>query len=335
MGVSRQHYYDMKERFSLNGYEGLKDKPRKIPDMPNKAPLQREKTVIDYSLEHPTFGKDRVSIQLRFDGLFISPTGVEKIWRRHGLENRFKRLLRLEALSFENGLILSEEQIQALMENANRVPAEHVFSSHPGYLLCQDTFEVGCLKGVGRVYMQSVIDTYGSFGFGKLYTSKLPTTCADILVDKVIPFYQSLGIPIRRILTDNGGEFCGRPMEHDYELILQIFDIQHRRIRAGVPQTNGFVERFNRTCLEEFFCVAFRKKWYHSVEELQADLDTYLWHYNFQRHHQGYRVKNKRPIDVLLDSSVYPKLLTEDHGKKEMGFINRQEEVEVSTQLEA
>lgn len=312
MGVSRQHYYDIKKRFEQQGFEGLKEKTRPYPNMPNKASNELEKAILNYSKEHPTYGKDRIAMQIRLKGIFISATGVERIWRRHNLENRLKRLLWIERLHREEGLDLSPEQIQVLLEHVNKVPVEHVFSKYPGYLLCQDTFEVGHLKGVGKVYMQAVIDTYGSFAFAKLYTSKLPITCSDILVSKVIPFYRSFNLSIQRVLTDNGGEYCGKGLNHDYELTLRIFNIEHRRIRPGMPQTNGFIERFNRTILEEFFCVAFRKKWYHSIEELQKDLDTYLWHYNFQRPHQGYRLKGKRPIEVMLDSSEYPKRLAYD-----------------------
>ena len=312
MGVSRQHYYDIKRRFEQQGIDGLKEKPRRYPDMPNKASKELENTVLEYTKKHPTYGKDRVAMQLRLKGIFISATGVEKIWRRHKLENRYKRLMWLEKLHREEGFKLSAEQIQAFLEHVNKVPVEHIFSKYPGYLLCQDTFEVGYLKGVGKIYMQAVVDSYGSFGFAKLYTSKLPITCADILVSRVVPFYRDLNIPIQRILTDNGGEYCGKGLNHDYKLILKIFGIEHKRIRVGMPQSNGFIERFNRTLLEEFFCVAFRKKWYYSLEELQRDLDTYLWHYNFQRPHQGYRLKGRRPIEVLLNDAEYPKRLTYD-----------------------
>jgi transposase InsO family protein len=312
MGVSRQHYYDIRKRFEQQGEGGLKDKPRPYPNMPNKSSQDLEKLVLDYSMKHPTYGKDRVAMQLRFDGVIVGATRIERIWRRNKLDNRFKRLIWIERLHREQGMVLSPEQIQGLLQYINEVPAEHVFSKYPGYLLCQDTFEVGHLKGVGKVYMQAVIDTYGSFGFAKLYTSKLPITCSDILVSRVLPFYKSFSINIQRIMTDNGGEFCGKGLNHDYELTLSIFNIDHRRIKPGMPQTNGFVERFNRTVLEEFFCVAFRKKWYSSVEELQKDLDIYLQHYNFERAHQGYRLKGKRPIDVMLDHSNYQERLTYD-----------------------
>jgi len=328
MGVSRQHYYDIKERFEQAGVSGLHEKKRKFPRMPNQTPQDIEERIIEYSLKHPTYGKGRVVIQIRLDGVITSASAIERIWERNNLQTRFKRLLKLEELHRQQGMILSDEQIQALLENIQVVPSEHVFSRYPGYLLCQDTFEVGCIKGVGKIYMQAVVDTYGSFGFAKLYTSKMPTTAADIMIDRVIPFYRAFDIPIRRMLTDNGGEFCGKGFKHDYELVLQIFGIEHKRIRVGMPQTNGFVERFNRTVLEEFFCVAFRKKWYTTLEELQQDLDTYLWHYNFQRPHLGYKLKGKRPIEVLLDKTTCPKRLTYDR-------IDTPIHEEVSTHLEA
>jgi len=328
MGVSRQHYYDIKARFEQAGVEGLHDKARQLPRMPNQTPQDIEERIVEYSLKHPTYGKDRLPLQLRFEGIITTASTIERIWKRYHLENRFKRLLKLEELQRKQGMVLSDEQIQALLEHIGKAPIEHVFSRYPGYLLCQDTFEVGYIKGVGKIYMQAVIDTYGSFGFAKLYTSKMPTTAADILIDRVIPFYRGFDIPIRRILTDNGGEFCGKEFKHDYELVLQIFGIEHSRIRVGMPQTNGFVERFNRTLLEEFFCVAFRKKWYISLEELQTDLDTYMWHYNFQRPHLGYRLNGKRPIEVLLDRTTYPKRLTYDK-------IDAPTNVEVSTDLRA
>ena len=327
MGVSRQHYYDIKERFEQAGVEGLHEKERKLPRMPNQTPQDTEERIVEYSLKHPTYGKDRMPLQLRFEGIIISASAIERIWKRYHLENRFKRLLRLEELHKQQGMVLSDEQIQALLEHVGKAPIEHVFSRYPGYLLCQDTFEVGYIKGVGKIYMQAVVDTYGSFGFAKLYTSKMPTTAADILIDRVLPFYMAFDIPIRRMLTDNGGEFCGKGFKHDYELMLQIFGIEHSRIRVGMPQTNGFVERFNRTVLEEFFCVAFRKKWYYSLDELQQDLDTFMWHYNFQRPHSGYRLNGKRPIEVLLDKTTCPKRLTYDK-------IDTPTNVEVPTHLQ-
>ncbi len=154
--------------------------------------------------------------------------------------------------------------------------------SRKGYLLSQDTFMVGTIKGVGRIYLQAVIDTYGSFAFGKLYASKLPETATDVLYDRVLPFYESQGLAVENILTDNGREYCGRPMIHPYQISLELNDIAHRRMKVARPRTNGFVERFNRTVLDEFFRETFHDKFYTSVEELQEDFDRCI-HFTITR----------------------------------------------------
>ena len=134
---------------------------------------------------------------------------------------------------------------------------------------------VGTLKGVGRVYQQTVIDTYAKVAFAKLYDRKTPITAAEILNDRVVPFFDEHGIRLSRVLTDRGTEFCGS-QSHEYELYLAVEDIDHSRTKTKSPQTNGICERFHRTVLDEFYRIAFRKKIYHTIDELQADLDAWL-----------------------------------------------------------
>ncbi len=163
---------------------------------------------------------------------------------------------------------------------------------------------MGTIKGVGRIYMQSVIDTNCSLAFGKLYLSKLPMTAVDVLNDRVLPFYEEHGVDLEHLLTDNGREYCGRPLHHPFELFLTISHIEHRRTQVGSPQTNGFCERFHRTVKEEFFSVAFRKTLYTSIDQLQADLDAYLDFYNCERAHRGYRTQGRTPYQAFLDGEA-------------------------------
>jgi transposase InsO family protein len=224
---------------------------------------------------------------------------VRNIWIREGLESRYKRILRLEEELHGKGIELTEEQIK-LIEKANPCFRERkVESPYPGYLLSQDTFMVGTVKGVGRIYLQAVVDTYSSYAFGKLYTSKHPITAVDIVNDRVLPFYKKHGITVEHILTDNGREYCGRAMIHPYQIFMEFNDIRHRRTRVATPRTNGFVERFNRTVLDEFFSETFRKKLYVSVDELQADLDRRLEYYNNERPHRGCRNMGRRPVETI------------------------------------
>src|SRR5438094_906760 len=171
-----------------------------------------------------------------------------------------------------------------------------------GYCGAQDTFYVGNLKGVGRVYQQTFIDTYAKVGFAKLYDRKTPITAAELLNDRVIPFFESHGVKLLRTLTDRGTEYCGNPERHEYELYLAVEDIDHSRTKTKSPQTNGICERFHKTVLNEFYRVAFRKKIYRSIAELQEDLDAWVREYNEARPHQGRWCFGKTPLQTFLDA---------------------------------
>ena len=139
-------------------------------------------------------------------------------------------------------LILTESQLAALEKAKADKEAHGEFDSAcPGYCGAQDTFYVGTLKGVGRIYQQTFVDTYAKVGFTKLYDVKTAITAADLLNDRVLPFYEEHGIPLCRVLTDRGSEYCGNPERHEYELYLAIEDIDHSRTKTKSPQTNGIL----------------------------------------------------------------------------------------------
>jgi transposase InsO family protein len=197
--------------------------------------------------------------------------------------------------------VYTEEQLRVL--EAGRREREHepdeIETHHPGYLLAQDIFYVGYIKGVGRIYQQTVIDTYSSVVFAKLYTSKVPVTAADVLNDRVPPFFQDGCVDVLRIMTDRGTEYCGRLDKHPYQLYLQLYEIEHTKTKARNPQTNGICERFHKTILDEFYRVVFRKKIFHNTDELQTDLDMWLEFYNQKRTHQGKRCQGKTPMQTF------------------------------------
>ncbi|BDM63673.1 integrase [Shewanella sp. NFH-SH190041] len=261
-----------------------------------------EKAVTDYAIEYPAHGQTRTSNELRKKGIFVSASGVRSIWLRHGLENFKKRLRALEAKVEAEGIILSDEQVSALEKKKldDEVCGE-IETHHPGYLGSQDTFYVGCLKGVGRIYQQTFVDTYSKVAFAKLYTTKTPITSADLLNDRVLPFFVEQSLPMLRILTDRGTEYCGKVEQHDYQLYLAINDIDHTKTKARHPQTNGICERFHKTILNEFYQVTFRKNLYDSLEALQKDLDEWLMYYNNERTHQGKMCCGRTPMDTLID----------------------------------
>ena len=305
MGYSRSQFYEIKRAFQTGGLEALLDKPPVPGSTPHKVPEETEKKVIEISIEHPAWGQQRIADELMLRGTVISHGTVRNIWLRHNLENRYKRLLELEKRTAVKNFKLSEEQVR-LLERLNPEFAErHVESLYPGYLLCQDTFYVGTLKGVGRLYMQAAVDTFCSYAFAKLYTAKIAITAADLLNERVLPFYEAEGLAVEAMLTDRGTEFKGGIENHPYELFLALNDISHRLTKVGSPRTNGFVERFHRTVLDEFFREAFRKKFYASVDELQTDLDAWVHHYNHQRPHRGYRNQGRKPYETFTLNYLY------------------------------
>lgn len=224
-------------------------------------------------IEKPGFGQLRVSDELKKRGSFISPAGVRCVWQRHYLETFKKRLKALEAKMAQESLVLTEDQLQALNKAKNDKQAHgEIETEHPGYLGAQDTFHVGSLKGVGRIYQQTFIDTYSKVAMVKLYDRKNAFVATDMLNDKVAPFFEEHGIPLLRILTDRGSEHCGNREHHEYQLYLAVENIDHSRTKAKSPQSNGICERFQKTMLNEFYQVAFRKKLYHILKNCRKML---------------------------------------------------------------
>jgi transposase InsO family protein len=303
MGYHRDTFYEVRRAFQVGGVAALVEEKRgpRNPH-PNRVAPEVEERILQYALECPTHGAERVANELRLMTINVSPTGVRGVWLRHDLETRTKRLLRLEREAQQQTFVLSERQIALLERHSADFRCRHVEASRPGELLNQDTFYWGTLKGVGKVYVQVVIDVFCSLAFAKLYTSKMPITATELLYDRVLPFYQTLGIEVGAVLTDNGREFCGRPEQHPYELLLAMEGIEHRTTKVRSPRTNGFVERMNRTLLDECFRVGGRSTWYESVEQLQADLDHYLERYNLRRSHQGYRLAGRTPAQATADA---------------------------------
>jgi len=303
MGYSRDTFYRVKKAYEEGSIEALKERSRRKPNIKNRVSEEVERAVVEFALEEPAFGQKRASDTLRQRGVFISAAGVRCVWLRHGLETFSKRLKRLEEHVATTGEVLTESQLRA-MEKAKeeKIAQGEIETEHVGYLGAQDTFYVGVLKGVGRVYQQTFINTYSAVGFAKLYTTKQPINAADLLNDRVLPFFEERGLQVLRILTDRGTEFCGRADKHDYQLYLALNDIDHTKTKAKSPQTNGICERFHKTILDEFYRVAFRKKIYRGIEELQEDLDHWMDRYNNERVHQGKRCQGRTPMETFREN---------------------------------
>jgi len=303
IGYSRDSFYRFKELYEEQGEEGLRELSRRKPNPKNRVDPAIEEAVLVIALENPALGQLRVSNTLKQDGIFVSPGGVRSIWLRHGLETFRKRLRALEEKAASENLVLTEAQLQA-MEKAQEQREAHgeIETEHPGYLGAQDTYYVGTIKGIGRIYQQTFIDTYAKVGFAKLYTSKHAITAADLLNDRVLPWYEEQSVRLLRILTDRGTEYNGSIENHEYQLYLAIEDIDHSKTKARHPQTNGICERFHRTIKEEFYDIAFRKKIYSTLDDLQADLDDWMAYYNAERPHSGKYCDGRTPNQTFSET---------------------------------
>jgi transposase InsO family protein len=303
LGYSRETFYRYKELFENGGELALQDMSRRKPLQANRVETDIEEAVVAFATEQPAYGQPRVSNELKKRAIFISPGGVRSIWLRHDLETFKKRLKALEVRSAQHHLGLTEAQLKALEKSRQEQEAHgEIETEHPGYLIAQDTFYVGNMKGVGRIYQQTVLDTYSRVAFAKLYDRKNALVATDMLNDKVLPWFESQEVAVLRVLTDRGTEYLGNLAHHQYELYLAVEDIDHSKTKAYSPQTHGFVERFHKTMLEEFYQVTFRKKVYTSLEQLQTDVDEWLEFYNRERPHSGRYCYGKTPLQTFRDS---------------------------------
>lgn len=293
LGRSRTWFYKWIGRYRKLGSEGLSNQPREICPA-NRTPLNIEGQVLAMAEQFPSYGPQRIAYLLQRQGIAIGKTAVYGVLKRNGLNRRKDRLEWIRKLSGE--IVTKSELETARMKSKSR----HIQADYPGELVCIDTFYIGCLKGVGRIYQLTGCDAATSFAWAKLYTDKTARSTVNFL-DHIL--HRSHGVTIRNVLTDNGLEFTTNweSGNHKFEFALKEHGIKHRYTKVKHPWTNGFVERLNRTILEEFYQVALRKKRYRGIEDLQVDLDRFIEFYNFNRPHQGYKLNGSTPAERFIN----------------------------------
>lgn len=291
LGKSRPWFYKWRDRYRQQGPPGLKNQDRLICPA-NRTPLDLEGQVLAMMEVFPSYGPARIALELKHTGMTLGHTAVHGVMKRYGLNHRKDRLEWVRRL---HGEVIRLTDLETARQKAKK---RHIQAEKPGDLVCVDLFYVGCLKGVGRIYQMTACDAASSFAWARLYTEKSAEAACDFLEHLL---KTSHGVGIKALLTDNGKEFTTHwgSKDHRFERALADQGIQHRYTQVRHPWTNGFAERLNRTILEEFYQVVLRKKIYRSAEELQFDLNQFLAFYNFNRPHQGYRVKGRCPADLF------------------------------------
>ena len=251
------------------------------------------------AIEQQAFGQVRIANELRKRGLTCRQRRAVCGSVTNG--DHEEAVESFEAKVAEDGVILPRASAAVEKANCEKEVTANVKASIPA-IAAQGQLVCGRHEGRGTLYQQTFVDTYSKVAFAKLYDRKTPLAAADLLNDRVIPFFDEEGVKLSRVLTDRGTEYCGNPERHEYELYLAVEDIDHSRTKTKSPQTNGIVERFHRTILNEFYRIAFRKKLYASIAELQADLDRWLEEFNRNRPHQGRWCFGKTPMQTFLDA---------------------------------
>jgi transposase InsO family protein len=297
-GISRSRFYELRARYRRYGEAGLRPKPRPAerPDRQLAEPLVD--AIVAYAVEHPTHGQRTIADALareRFGGWRVSHGGVANVLRRAGLGRRLARLAAAESLAASEGGPLTERVLREVRA-IERAATRHIGSAVPGEELFFDTFYVGRLKGVGKVWQLSAVDGASSFAIARVMAgAKTAAAMARFLLEDVLPATRRAGLRLVTATTDNGPEFA-----RTFSAACATAGVRHHRIPPRSPNLNAFVERFQGTVLHLHYRVAFRYRYYTAIETIDADLQAFLRFYNFERPHRGYRTRGRTPASIFF-----------------------------------
>jgi transposase InsO family protein len=297
-GISRSRFYELRARYRRYGEAGLRPKPRPAerPDRQLAEPLVD--AIVAYAVEHPTHGQRTIADALareRFGGWRVSHGGVANVLRRAGLGRRLARLAAAESLAASEGGPLTERVLREVRA-IERAATRHIGSAVPGEELFFDTFYVGRLKGVGKVWQLSAVDGASSFAIARVMAgAKTAAAMARFLLEDVLPATRRAGLRLVTATTDNGPKFA-----RTFSAACATAGVRHHRIPPRSPNLNAFVERFQGTVLHLHYRVAFRYRYYTAIETIDADLQAFLRFYNFERPHRGYRTRGRTPASIFF-----------------------------------
>ena len=290
---SRTWFYKWKHRYDVYGTIGLMNIPRGAPAQPNQTPMDVEAKILEFIEAFPSYGQVRIANELNRKQVVVTSSAVYNVLRRNNLNTR---KMRLEHIRIKHGIVTTPSDLERAK---NRAKTRSLDTRYPGHIVGMDVFYVGTLKGVGRIFQITAIDTYSSYAWAKLYTDKSAWSACDFMMHV---YNNSQDVPVESVLTDNGLEFTTHhaSKNHSFERLLRELNVKHRLTKVRHPWTNGACERLNRTILEEFYQLAFRIKIYETIDQLNDDLEKYLKTYNYQRTHQGKRTNGRVPAELYL-----------------------------------
>lgn len=294
--LSRSRFYELRHRYRAYGEAGLLPKPRPAARPSRRLSPALVDAIVGYAVEHPTHGPRTIAAALarpRFGSWRVSHGGVYRALLRARLNRTSMRLAAAELLAATEGGPLTERSLRDL--RAVQRQTVHQGSDVVGEAVFMDTMYIGNLKGVGKIWQYSAVDGACSFGFANARLGpKSAVDAAGFLEYHVVPTYRELGVPLVEVVTDGGPEFVGL----DFRRACDRLGIRWRKLPPRSPDLNGFVERFQGTCLHQHYRIAFRYRFYDDVDTIDADLAAWLRHYNFERPHRGYRLNGRRPADL-------------------------------------
>lgn len=290
MGISRTRYYEWLEIAEQYGPEALMPKERRRPQQPNETPTHVVADLLAIAVVEPTIGCRQLADRLHDLGYEIGKTTVQRILVDHGMGRRRERVARAAALAAWAGII-TEPVTEQLAEPFGFCH----WAAQPGDLVALDSFYIGNLKGVGKVYQLTAVDTCARWAITKLILGPVATADTIRFIDHVRKTMRRLGIPVRNVLTDNGPEYKGLAFRQH----LDEIGLVHIRIPPRSPNHNAVCERFQGTMLQECWRPAFHRRHFGSLPQLQAEANYWLIRYNTRRRNHGDYMAGRRPIDIL------------------------------------
>lgn len=288
VGVSRQSYYRWKREADAYGLDALRPRARRRPRQPNETPTWQVEVILAEAISRPSLGAGQLLVFLEDRGVEMSAGGVQKVLNRHELGRRRDRLDALAQLTAVTGGPVVERALEGPFGFCH-------FAAHPGDLVALDAFYVGKLKGVGKVWQFTAVDTHTRWAVLQLVVGDKTAEAAAAFLDLAIDRLAEEGIAVSGILTDRGPEFIGRDFtDHVAEL-----GIDHHKTPPRSPNHNAVCERFHGTVLHEFFRVAFHREFFTGVDQLDRHLQTWVEHYNRRRRNRSDYMRGRSPLQVL------------------------------------